>query len=157
VRLGAWPTSAVLSLICLISQGVARVFRVILVDTSVWIHHLRLGDSDLSALLEAGLALSHAMVIGELSCGNLKNRAEFLADLKLLPLGIRARDEEVYAFIDRHRLFGRGIGWIDAHLLASALIGRCGLLTRDQRLAGLAVELKVANRAPSVNARRIRR
>ena len=124
----------------------------ILVDTSVWIQHLRRSDEDLSALLEADLVLSHPMVIGELSCGNLKNRADFLANLKALPAAARARDEEVYAFLDRHKLFGKGICWIDAHLLASALISHCGLWTRDRNLADVAAELKLPHRVPSINA-----
>ncbi len=128
----------------------------ILVDTSVWVHHLRHSDDYLSALLASGLVFSHPMVIGELSCGNLKNRAQFLADLKSLPLSTRARDEDVYALLDRHRLFGKGIGWIDAHLLASALIGRSGLWTRDRSLAELAAELKLPHRVPSVDAPRLR-
>jgi len=129
---------------------------VILVDTSVWIHHLRYSDDYLSALLETGLVLSHPMVIGELSCGNLKNRAEFLTDLKSLPLAARARDEEVYALLDRYRFFGKGVGWIDAHLLAAALIGNSGLWTRDHSLAGLAAQLKLPHRVPAANARRSR-
>lgn len=128
----------------------------ILVDTSVWIHHLRYSDDYLSALLEAGLVLSHPMVIGELSCGSLKNRAEFLTNLRSLPLAARARDEEVSAFVDRYRFFGKGIGWIDAHLLASALISHSGLWTRDQSLARLAAELKVPHRVPAAHARRLR-
>ncbi len=128
----------------------------ILVDTSVWIHHLRFSDNYLSALLEAGLVLGHPMVIGELSCGSLKNRAEFLSNLKSLPLAVRARDEEVYAVLDRHRFFGKGIGWIDAHLLASALIGSSGLWTRDESLAALAAQLKIPYRVPAANARRLR-
>ncbi len=128
----------------------------ILVDTSVWIHHLRYSDDYLSALLEAGLVLSHPMVIGELSCGHLRNRAEFLSNLKLLPSAAPARDEEVYGFLDRHRFFGKGIGWIDAHLLASALISHSGLWTQDQNLAGLAAQLKLPHRVPSASARRLR-
>ncbi len=121
----------------------------ILVDTSVWINHLRRSDEDLSALLEAGLVFTHPMVIGELSCGNLKNRAEVLANLKMLPVPAPARDEEVLALLERHQLFGKGMGWIDAHLLASTLITRCGLWTRDQMLAGIATGLEVPHQVLS--------
>lgn len=108
----------------------------ILVDTSVWVDHLNRGDAGLEELLEAGEVLVHPMVIGELACGTLRNRARILADLMLLPLAPRATDAEALVFLERHRLMGRGVGFIDAHLLASvALDGGATLWTRDERLA----------------------
>ena len=96
----------------------------ILVDTSVWIDHLRKRESALIAALEAGLVLMHPFVVGELACGNLENRAELISLLRDLPPAPVATDAEALGFIDRHQLMGRGIGYFDVHLLASA--GRRG-------------------------------
>ncbi|HWP00816.1 MAG TPA: type II toxin-antitoxin system VapC family toxin [Methylococcus sp.] len=117
----------------------------ILVDTSIWIDHLRTGDSDLAALLDRTLVLAHPFVVGELACGSLRNRAEVLRLLQDLPQTPVARDVEVLFFIEQHRLMGRGIGYIDAHLLAAtALADPARLWTRDQRLAAVARDLKLA-------------
>ncbi len=118
----------------------------ILVDTSVWIHYLRHGDSQLAKLLDAGQVLSHPFVIGELACGNLKNRHNLLALLRRLPASISATDPEVLSFIEQHELMGRGIGYIDVHLLASLYLSTPALIwTRDKRLAAIARELSVAH------------
>jgi predicted nucleic acid-binding protein len=120
----------------------------ILVDSSVWINHLRRGDEQLAQLLEADLVLVHPFVVGELACGNLENRVAILAFLGNLPQARVATDTEALVFIDRHKLPGRGIGYIDAHLLASShLSAPATLWTRDKRLAGLADELSVNYRS----------
>lgn len=121
------------------------VLPVVLVDTSVWIDHLRKGDAALRTALEAGQVLMHPFVIGELACGNLNNRAGLLALLRDLPPAPVATDAEALGFIDRHALMGRGIGYLDAHLLAStALANPARLWTRDQRLAQVADHLNFA-------------
>ncbi len=116
----------------------------ILVDTSVWIDHLRLGDVDLSAVLQEGRVRMHPFVVGELACGNLRARDEVLGLLQSLPLIPVATDKEALFFIEEHALMGRGIGYVDAHLLASARLGGALLWTRDKRLKAIATELGMA-------------
>lgn len=113
----------------------------VLVDTSVWIEHLRSGDPHLAELLGRDAVACHEFVIGEIACGNLKKRKEILGLLALLPLCEAASHDEVLFFMDRHRLMGKGICYIDACLLASATLSRARLWTRDKRLADLAEEL----------------
>lgn len=121
----------------------------ILVDTSVWIDHLRQGDSALMTALEDGTVLAHPFIVGEIACGNLSKRGQVLTLLQALPQAPVASDGEVLAFIERRRLMGRGIGYIDIHLLASvALDGTATLWTRDRRLAAVATELALAGGAP---------
>lgn len=122
----------------------------ILLDTSVWIDHLRQGDAQVASVLETGLVLSHPFVIGELACGQLKSRAEILGLLAALPPARVAQEQEVLFFIERHGLMGRGIGYIDAHLLtATALTEGARLWTRDKRLDSLACELEIAYVKPA--------
>jgi predicted nucleic acid-binding protein len=117
----------------------------ILVDTSVWIDHLRRGDARLLLALEAGEVLTHPFVIGELACGNLRNRGEILDLLAHLPAAPAAADAEVLGFIERRKLMGRGMGYVDAHLLAATALARpARLWTRDRRLAGIATSLGLA-------------
>jgi predicted nucleic acid-binding protein len=117
----------------------------ILADTSVWVEHLRVGSSSLSAQLEEGLVVVHPFVIGELACGNLRNRAELLGLLEQLPAAVVATANEALRFIESHRLMGRGVGYIDVHLLASAaLSGDVRLWTLDRRLATVASGMKLA-------------
>jgi predicted nucleic acid-binding protein len=117
----------------------------ILVDTSVWIDHLRQGEPGLVRALEAEQVLVHPFVVGELACGNLKSRAELLRWLRALPQAPLATDSEALAFIDGRALMGRGIGYLDVHLLAAvALAGDATLWTRDKRLAAVAQELGLA-------------
>ncbi|MGV8900304.1 MAG: type II toxin-antitoxin system VapC family toxin [Burkholderiaceae bacterium] len=114
----------------------------ILVDTSVWIDHLRHGDSGLTALLNAGQVLAHRFVTGELALGNLQNRDMVLGSLQELPQAVVATDEEVMRFIAQHALFGIGIGYIDAHLLAAVRLSPGALLwTRDKRLLAASARL----------------
>ena len=117
----------------------------ILIDTSVWVDHLRANDTALAALLGAGLVLAHPFVIGELALGNLRRREIVLHALADLPRASVATDREVLHFIERHALFGRGIGYIDAHLLAAVkLTPEAELWTNDKRLHGIAVQLDLA-------------
>lgn len=116
----------------------------ILVDTSIWIDHLRTADHPLGTLLSTGLICIHPWVIGELACGNLGNRHEILELLQALPPLSVATHQEALHFIERHRLMGRGIGYIDAHLLTAAAIHRAKLWTRDKRLNAIAEALDLA-------------
>lgn len=117
----------------------------ILVDTSVWIDHLRRGDPSLVTALEAGRVLMHPFVVGELACGILHRRAEILMLVRELPRAPVATDDEALEFIEQRHLMGRGIGYVDVHLLASvALVGTARLWTRDKRLAAVARELAFA-------------
>jgi predicted nucleic acid-binding protein len=116
---------------------------VILVDTSVWVEHLRKGNSRLAALLEDARVLCHPFVQGELACGNLRQRREILALLRLLPSAVHADHDEVLRMIDAERLHGDGLGWVDAHLLASARLTRCGLWTLDRTLERAASRLAI--------------
>ena len=107
----------------------------ILVDTSVWVDHLRSGNRTLVSLLERDEVLTHPFVIGELACGSIRNRREILGLLATLPGAVMASHQDVIALVDARRLFGRGIGWIYAHLLASARLSHSGLITLDSPLA----------------------
>lgn len=109
-----------------------------IVDTSVWIDHLRHGDAELEALLEDGMVLVHPFVIGEIACGTLRQRNVVLGHLRHLPEAPLATEAEVHHLLERHRLDGRGIGWIDLHLLASARLAAVPLLTRDRALRDVA-------------------
>lgn len=116
----------------------------ILVDTSVWVDHLRHGSAALADALNNALVLTHPFVIGELACGNLKNRLEVLDHLANLPQVPVATDIEVLHLIESHRLMGRGVGYIDIHLLASARLAESTLWSHDKRLVALATDLGVA-------------
>jgi hypothetical protein len=106
----------------------------VLVDTSVWVRHFQEGDPNLVRLLEAGEVLCHPFIVGELACGNLKNRREILSLLELLPLAVQARHREILKFIEQNRLMGKGLGYIDLHLLASAVLTGIPLWTLDKKL-----------------------
>jgi hypothetical protein len=121
---------------------------VILVDTSVWVDHLRVGDDALGGALEAGHVLTHPFVIGELACGSLRNRRQVLALLGRVPAAPVATQAEALEFLEGHALMGRGIGFVDVHLLASAaLAAPARLWTRDRRLAEIATRLDLAHRS----------
>jgi predicted nucleic acid-binding protein len=114
---------------------------VTLVDTSVWVDHLRRRSPELQGLLEGGEVLCHPFIIGELACGSMSNRNEIIALLRCLPAAPIADDEEVMSFLNDKRLWGRGLGWIDLHLLTSAALGRVRLWTRDRALKQAAERL----------------
>lgn len=117
----------------------------ILVDTSVWIDHLRTGEPDLAALLQDGHVLAHPWVTGELALGHLARRSEILGLLGNLPQATAATDVEVLSLIARHQLFGLGIGYVDAHLLAATMLtAGARLWTRDKRLAAVATRHRLA-------------
>jgi predicted nucleic acid-binding protein len=114
----------------------------ILVDTSVWVDHLRSGDAQLADLLERGAVLMHPFVVGEIACGSLSDRSSILELLGDMPAAVVAEGDEVLAFIERHVLHGKGIGYVDVHLLASvALTEGASLWTRDKRLRLAAEDL----------------
>jgi predicted nucleic acid-binding protein len=120
----------------------------ILVDTSVWIDHLRQGDAELRSHLDASRVLAHPFVTGELALGNLQNRDMVLNALQDLPQATVATDEEVLRFIDQRTLFGTGIGYIDAHLLAAVSLSPGSVLwTRDKRLLTAATRLGLSANA----------
>lgn len=115
----------------------------VLVDTSVWIDHLRGRHATLAARLEAGEVLTHPFVIGELACGHLTRRGEILGLLTALPAAPLATHDEALRLVDEQRLAGLGLGWIDVHLLAAALLAPARLWTNDQALAAAATRLGV--------------
>ncbi len=122
----------------------------ILVDTSVWVDHLRSGNPRLTELLEQNRVLMHPMVLGELACGNLQNRRQLLQLWQSLDVLQAVSHDEALYFIEHNGLMGKGIGYIDAHLLASvALIAGAKLWTRDKRLAQVASELGYAWEEPA--------
>lgn len=117
----------------------------ILIDSSVWIDHLRAGEPGLAELLNSNNVLAHPFVVGELACGNLKNRKMILSLLQDLPTIQVATDEEVLFFVERHKLMGQGIGYVDAHLLAAVMLeGAAQLWTRDKRLGSVAESMGLA-------------
>lgn len=116
----------------------------ILVDTSVWIDHLRSRVPLLQAVLDEGAALTHPIVIGELACGNLRDRCAVLDLLQRLGRAPVADDHEAVGYIERHRLMGRGIGYADVQLLASATLAGVRVWTRDKRFLMVAKEMKVS-------------
>ena len=116
----------------------------ILVDTSIWIDHLHKGDDVMDKLLSEDAVMMHPFVYGEIAMGSLKDRRVILAELAKIPAAPVAKDAEVMEFIETARLFGTGIGFIDAHLLASAKLQADGLVwTRDRRLQVAAEELGI--------------
>ena len=116
----------------------------ILVDTSVWIDHLRSGDRQLEALLNQGSVLTHPFVIGEVALGHLRQRETILTALQGLSKAIEAQEHEVLQLIQKHTLFGLGIGYVDAHLMASTMLTNASLWTRDKRLKEVAARLSLA-------------
>ncbi len=115
----------------------------ILADTSVWIDHLRHGNPRMKQLLLAESVACHPFVIGELACGSLGNRERILSLIQALPALPVAEGKEILYFIENHRLMGRGLGFIDVHLLASARLAAAPLWTLDKRLRKAAQELEL--------------
>lgn len=116
----------------------------VLVDTSIWIAHLRSGDPRLEALLNDSRVTSHPFILGELACGNLKNRREILPLLQALPATSVVQQEELLHFIERNSLAGRGLGFVDVHLLASAQLTGISLWTADASLKRTAARLHLS-------------
>jgi predicted nucleic acid-binding protein len=115
----------------------------VLVDTSVWVSHLRDGNADLANLLNDGRVLCHPLIVGELACGNLKDRASILSFLQLLPMSIEAEHDEVLSFIENNRLMGKGMGYVDVHLITSAVLTGVPVWTLDKKLAQVADSLYI--------------
>ena len=115
----------------------------VLVDTSVWVAHLRDGSIELANLLNDGRVLCHPLIVGELACGNLEDRAVVLSFLQLLPMSIEAEHEEVLSFIENNRLMGKGMGYVDVHLIASAVLTGVPIWTLDKKLAQAADGLHI--------------
>ncbi|MBE0448003.1 MAG: type II toxin-antitoxin system VapC family toxin [Actinobacteria bacterium] len=116
----------------------------VLVDTSVWVAHLHQGNTGLETLLNDSNVVCHPFIIGELACGNIKNRSEILSLLKALPRVTQARHDEVMQFIENYRLMGLGLGYIDMHLLASTLLTQVPIWTFDKKLNEVALKLRLA-------------
>ena len=113
----------------------------VLVDTSVWVSHFRDAHQGLAGLLDAGEVVCHPFVIGELACGNLRNRATIISLLEALPATPAVEHEEVLTFIEARHLMGKGLGYLDIHLLAAALVSGISLWTLDTKLDKAAEEL----------------
>jgi predicted nucleic acid-binding protein len=127
-----------------------------LVDTSVWVDHLRRRNAKLVELLEQTQVWTHDFVTGELACGNLAQRDKVLSALAALPHTPVASHDEVLAFLETHHLMGRGLGWVDVHLLASAKLAKLPFWTLDKQLAAAvtALQLQSCLRSPRTSARR---
>ena len=116
----------------------------VLVDTSIWVNHLRKGDRHLESLLVDGEVVCHSFIVGELACGNIRNRNEILSLLRTLPSTPTVDIAEFLYFVETNHLFGVGIGFVDVHLLASAKLSGTLLWTADKKLKEAAVHLKVS-------------
>ena len=115
-----------------------------LVDTSIWIDHFRLPDARLTQLLTTESASIHPFVLGELAAGNIPKRQATLADLAKLPQVPAAQESDVHHLLESNRLWAKGLGWVDLHLLAAALISGCNLLTADHAIMAAATRLGIA-------------
>ena len=128
--------------ICVPSQGEEPPkVEMVLVDTSIWVTHLRQGSRQLEKLLMDAEVMCHPFIIGELACGNLKNRNEIITLLRSLPMAQTVEFDEILFFIEENHLMGKGIGFVDVHLLASALLSEVSLWTADKRLKSVADQL----------------
>ena len=117
----------------------------ILVDSSIWVDHLRRGLPELEALLADERVLTHPFIIGEMAMGSLRDRRAVIHDLSNLPKALVAEDDEVLRFVEDLAIYSRGIGYVDAHLLASTkLTPEATLWTRDSRFRAVAYELGLA-------------
>jgi hypothetical protein len=120
---------------------ISETGHLVLVDTSVWVDHLRAPNQSLMELLQEERVRMHPFVAGELACGNLANRAELIYLFRLMPQAAMATNDEVLFFIDKHGLTAKGVGYLDMHLLASAALGALKIWTRDRRLNEVAEQL----------------
>ena len=116
----------------------------VVVDTSVWVSHLRVGKPGLASLLEDAEVVCHPYVVGELACGNLKNRKDILSLLEALPVTPAITQDEFMHFLQAQKLAGKGLGFVDVHLLASACLSRMPIWTQDSKLRNCARELKLS-------------
>ena len=116
----------------------------VLVDTSIWVTHLRQGNRQLEKLLIDAEVMCHSFIIGELACGNLKNRNEIISLLQSLPMAPTIEFDEFLFFVDRNHLMGKGVGFVDVHLLASAQLAGTPLWTADKKLKSSADQLELA-------------
>ena len=116
----------------------------ILVDTSVWVDHLRRGDAQLVTLLEANAVVMHPFVVGEIACSSLMDRAMTLGLLQHLPSAVVAEADEILGYIESKKLYEIGIGYVDVHLLASVALAGIKLWTRDKWLREVAQDLGYA-------------
>ena len=116
----------------------------VFVGTSIWINHLRQGNLHLEELLLDVQVVCHPFIIGELACGNIMNRGEVLTLLRTLPMVPTVSLDELLYFIERRRLMGKGLGFVDTHLLASAHVAQTPLWTSDKSLKAAAIELEIA-------------
>jgi predicted nucleic acid-binding protein len=116
----------------------------VIVDTSIWVTHLREGSRHLEDLLSDAQVICHSFIVGELACGNIRNRKEILSLLQTLPMAPTVSLDEVLYFIEHNKLMGIGIGFVDAHLLASAKLAGLPLWTSDKRLRAAAVKLELS-------------
>jgi len=117
----------------------------ILVDTNIWINHFNKVDPQLIELLNVGAVACHPFIIGELACGNIKNRVEILSLLNALPSTPIADPNEILEFIDIHALMGKGLGYVDIHLLVSSMLEGILFWTADRRLDKVALDLKISH------------
>jgi predicted nucleic acid-binding protein len=117
----------------------------ILVDTSVWVEHFRSGNIGLDTLLQEGQVVCHPFIAGELTCGNIKNRSRILSLLSTLPIAHTAEHEEVMHIIEKYQLMGKGLGYVDVHLLASAMLTNIPLWTLDKKLNNVSTKLRTAS------------
>ena len=113
----------------------------VLVDTSVWVEHFRSGNIGLENLLNEGDVASHLFITGELACGNLSNRAEIISLLRALPMANHADHEEVMHFIENYKLMGKGLGYVDMHLIASSVLSNVPIWTLDKSLKDVSSKL----------------
>ena len=118
----------------------------VIVDSSIWIGHLKQSNKHLSQLLQEDLVMIHPLIIGELACGSMKKRGEFLSLLKLLPVCQIPTYDECLSFLEEEALFGKGIGWVDINILAASRLSSGTVWTFDKRLHLAAERLKIAHK-----------
>ena len=116
----------------------------VLVDTSIWIDHFRYNNDQLVELLNGGKVFCHPFIIGELACGNIKNRKEIISYLEALPQSFQVEHVEVMIFIEKNQMMGKGLGYIDMTILASSLVTGIPLWTLDKRLNSIANKLNIS-------------
>lgn len=116
----------------------------VIVDTSIWVDHLRKGSLHLEKLLLEAQVACHPFIMGELACGNIKNRNEFLSLIQTLPMAPTINLDEFLYFTEQNKLMGKGIGFVDIHLLASARLSEIPLWTSDKKLKSVSMELNIA-------------